>query len=125
MKDIEHAKIHQQNLHCNITLNKSEIECPHYQRALRHRHDYKDLKQKLATFKSDDPMDFLYISLLDRAHCVLKHAENYEDRFVDETKFMEDLKSDIDKVTEIKEAQQSDTNGAILIHSTGVYTHVL
>eukprot|EP01083_Nonionella_stella_P190263 704683_1 len=51
--------------------------CIHIQRALRDRTDEncQNLERKKKFFNAKNEIEFVYISMLDRAHCLLKHSE--------------------------------------------------
>eukprot|EP01084_Bolivina_argentea_P163647 284659_1 len=81
--------------------------CIHIQRALRNRHaaNCKTLPLKKQFFKTNNPNDFVYISMLDRAHCLLKHSADIADKMGKTIKLMQD---DGTKITHIQ-------------YNTGVY----
>eukprot|EP01084_Bolivina_argentea_P015977 29921_1 len=75
LNDIEHIIKHK--------LKHSELcaggkTCIHIRRALRDRNtaQCKTLILKKNFFNTKQQTDFVYISMLDRAHCLLKHADD-------------------------------------------------
>lgn len=71
----------------------SQLNCHHFARALRDRNKCREIKYKMKLFNTDNVDDFTYISMLDRAHCLLKHTGNLRrDR-----RFMDSLNADVGK----------------------------
>merc|ERR1719242_177991 len=71
--------------------------CIHLQRACRDRssEQCKTLNSKKQFFNTNDPSDFVYISMLDRAHVLLMHSDDIQDKMSKNIKLLSD---DIKKI---------------------------
>ena len=82
MKDVEHLLDKHKNDEIN---NKKCVEdkyCIHFKRAITDRNSKKYLslssKEKFNLFNTNNPYDIIYVSLMSRLHCLLKHNTEKE-----------------------------------------------
>eukprot|EP01083_Nonionella_stella_P088682 247318_1 len=91
LNDINHITQHESNgniRQCDASMSGSKFatmalpkyesngkDCIHFQRSLRDRNaqQCRDLGSKQQLFNSRNPQDFLYVSMLDKAHCLIYH----------------------------------------------------
>eukprot|EP01083_Nonionella_stella_P000793 2271_1 len=77
LNDIDHIVGHELNHGIIGYTCDAGLECIHFQRATRDRNaeKCKTLDFKKQFFNTNNQSDFVYISMLDRAHCLLYHSE--------------------------------------------------
>eukprot|EP01084_Bolivina_argentea_P100281 180091_1 len=75
LNDIDHVLEH--NLKFGKKCRNDDL-CFHFQRAFTNSNgqQHKNLDLKKQFFATNDPSDFVYISMLDRAHCLFKHYDD-------------------------------------------------
>merc|ERR1712176_514786 len=90
LNDIDHVISHKLR---HPQLCKAGSSCIHLQRACRDRssEQCKTLNAKKQFFNCNDQSDFVYISMLDRAHVLLMHSDDVSDKM---TKNIKKLKDD-------------------------------
>eukprot|EP01084_Bolivina_argentea_P085435 154407_1 len=86
LNDIDHVLKHQLK-HPNSCDRGGS--CIHLQRGLMSR-KCKTLDLEKQFFNTDNQNDFLYISMLDRAHCLLKHSDDIAGKMDKTTKLLAD-----------------------------------
>ena len=100
--DINHIATHK--IQNPEECKQKDAACIHFQRAMRDRNsvDDKDIIRKKALFKTNKSHDFIYISMLDRAHVILRHAQqlsNFEQKQILDFKFKDDVERvEMDKI---------------------------
>eukprot|EP01083_Nonionella_stella_P279631 951219_1 len=114
LNDVNHMIEHKL---LNLARCEDGVQCIHLRRATRDRNakNCKTLSLKKQFFNTNNQVDFVYISMLDRAHCLLYHSEEMKKSGKTMNKNTQLMQQDALKI------QDQHMSSTVIPYSTGVY----